>query len=216
MIKDDKHDFDREAASWDKKPGRVKLAIDISGAIKETVSLTSQMDVLDFGCGTGLVTLQLQPFVHSITGVDSSQGMIDILKGKMEKMGLPNVKTLFFDMEKGDILKGCYHLIVSSMTLHHIKEIKALLDQFYHVAMPAGYLCIADLDPEEGLFHGDNKGVKHSGFDRDGMCRLLIEAGFEDVRQRTAATVVKPIHDGTIVKFTVFLVTGRKGAIKAN
>ena len=34
------------------------------------------MDALDFGCGTGLVTLKLQPFIHSITGVDGSQGMI--------------------------------------------------------------------------------------------------------------------------------------------
>ena len=52
------------------------------------------MDALDFGCGTGLVTLQLQPFLHSITGVDGSQGMIDILKQKIEKKNLTNVKTV--------------------------------------------------------------------------------------------------------------------------
>jgi len=70
MIKDEKRDFDSEAASWDKEPRRVKLATDITGAIRNDVSLTSDMDALDFGCGTGLVTLQLQPFIHSITGVD--------------------------------------------------------------------------------------------------------------------------------------------------
>ena len=113
-------------------------------------------------------------------------------------------------MEKDDILEGHYHLIVSSMTFHHINEIRALLDQFYRIALPSGYLCIADLDPEGGLFHSDDTGVKHSGFDRDGMCRLFVEAGFENVQQRTAATVVKPIHDGKMAAFTVFLVTGRK------
>ena len=211
MIKDEKRDFDSEATSWDKEPGRVKLATDITGAIRNDVALTSDLDALDFGCGTGLVALQLQPFIHSITGVDGSQVMIDILKQKIEKKNLTNVKTRFFDMEKGDVLEGRYHLIVSSMTFHHIKEIKALLDQFYHVALPSGYLCIADLDPEEGLFHSDNSGVIHFGFDRDRLCRLLIEAGFENVRHRTATTVMKPIHDGKMVEFTVFLMTGRKG-----
>jgi ubiquinone/menaquinone biosynthesis C-methylase UbiE len=212
MIKDEKRDFDSEAASWDKEPGRIKLATEITGAIREDVALTSDMDALDFGCGTGLVTLQLQPFIHSITGVDGSRGMIDILEQKIAKKNLTNAKTRFFDMEKGDVLEGRYHLIVSSMTFHHIKEIKALLDQFYHVALPSGYLCIADLDSEEGLFHSDNRGVIHFGFDRDRMRQLFIEAGFDNVRHRTAATVMKPTHDGKMVEFTVFLMTGRKGA----
>jgi ubiquinone/menaquinone biosynthesis C-methylase UbiE len=212
MIKDEKRDFDSEAASWDKEPGRVKLATEITGAIRKDVALTSDMDALDFGCGTGLVTLQLQPFIHSITGVDSSRGMIDILEQKIAKKNLTNVKTQLFDMEKGDVLEGRYHLIVSSMTFHHIKEIKALLDQFQHVALPSGYLCIADLDSEWGLFHSDNRGVIHFGFDRDRMRQLFIEAGFDNVRRRTAAKVMKPIHDGKMVEFTVFLLTGRKGA----
>ncbi len=210
-MKDDKHDFDSEAGSWDKETGRVKGATDIVGAIRKDVVLTSDMDVLDFGCGTGLVTLQLQPFIRSIMGVDGSQGMIDILKQKIEKKNLTNVKTRFFDMEKDGVLEGYYHLIVSSMTFHHIKEVKVLLNQFYHVALPSGYLCIADLDPEKGLFHCDNKGVMHFGFDRDRMRQLFIEAGFDNVRHRTATTVMKPIHDGKMVEFTVFLVTGRKG-----
>jgi Methylase involved in ubiquinone/menaquinone biosynthesis len=211
MIKDEKRDFDSEAASWDKEPGRVKLATEIAGAIRKNIALTSDMDVLDFGCGTGLVTLQLQPFIHSITGVDSSQGMIDVLEQKIAKKNLTNVKTRFFDMEKGDVLDGRYHLIVSSMTFHHIKEIKAIFDQFHHVVLPSGYLCIADLDSEGGLFHSDNRGVIHFGFDRDRMRQLFIEAGFDNVRRRTAATVMKPIHDGKMVEFTVFLMTGRKG-----
>jgi hypothetical protein len=44
------------------------------------------------------------------------------------------------------------------------------------------------------------------------MRQLFIEAGFDNVRRRTAAKVMKPIHDGKMVEFTVFLLTGRKGA----
>ena len=58
---------------------RVKLATDVAGAVSAEVRLAADMDVLDFGCGTGLLALQLQPYVRSITGVDSSQGMLDVL-----------------------------------------------------------------------------------------------------------------------------------------
>jgi ubiquinone/menaquinone biosynthesis C-methylase UbiE len=138
--------------------------------------------------------------------------MIDILKQKIEKKNLTNVRTLFFDTDRGDVLEGSYHLIVSSMTLHNIKEIKPLLDQFYGVALPSGYVCIADLDSEGGLFHSDNRGVAHFGFDRERMGQLLIETGFGQVRHRTAAAVMKPVHDGKMVEFAVFLVTGQKEA----
>ena len=126
----ERRDFDKEAATWDEIPARVKLANDIAAAISDEILLTSNMDVLDFGCGTGLLTLQLQPVVHSITGVDSSRGMIDVLKAKIDKQNLPNIKTQYLDTEKGDILKGTYHLIVSGMTLHHIKEIRPLLSLY--------------------------------------------------------------------------------------
>ncbi len=64
----EKRDFDKAAPTWDQEPQRVKLASDVARAIAETAHPDRGMDVLDFGCGTGLLTLQLQPLVRSITG----------------------------------------------------------------------------------------------------------------------------------------------------
>lgn len=208
----ERRDFDKEAATWDEKPARVKLANDIATTISDEILLTSNMDVLDFGCGTGLLTLQMQPKVHSITGVDSSQGMIDVLKAKINRQNLPNIKTQFLDIEKGDILKGTYHLIVSGMTFHHIKEIRPLLDQFYRILTPSGYLCIADLDLDDGKFHNNNDGVFHFGFDRALLRKDFMKAGFDYVRDRTAAEVMKPGSDGRMRLFNIFLMSGRKKA----
>ena len=205
-----RRDFDKEAVTWDEIPARVKLANDIAAAILEEILLTSNMDVLDFGCGTGLLTLQLQPVVHSITGVDSSRGMLDALKAKIDRQNLPNIKTQYLDTEKGDILKGTYHLIVSGMTLHHVKEIRPLLDQFCKILKPSGYLCIADLDPDDGQFHDNNDGIFHFGFDRALLRKYFMEAGFHDIHDRSAAEVMKPGSDGGMRSFTIFLMTGRK------
>jgi hypothetical protein len=73
-----------------------------------------------------------------------------------------------------------------------------------------GYLCIADLDPDYGQFHGDNDTVFHNGFDWASLRQVLEETGFVDVRDGTAATVMKPIPDCEIRSFGVFLMTVRK------
>jgi ubiquinone/menaquinone biosynthesis C-methylase UbiE len=168
------------------------------------------MNALDFGCGTGLLTLSLQPFVASITGVDGSRGMLDVLEGKIRDRRLPNARTIQLDPDKGGQLDGRFDLVTSSMALHHVKDISALLDQFYRITAPGGYLCIADLDPDGGLFHADNHtGVFHDGFERKEFGRLIAEAGYADVRDRTATTVLKPVPGG-IREYTIFLMAGTR------
>lgn len=205
-----KRDFDAAAAGWDDDPGRVKLASDIAGAISQAIPLTTDMDVLEFGCGTGLLTLRLAPLVRSITGVDSSRGMLDVLEKKISAQGLGAVHALHLDVEKGDALTGSFPLVVSSMTLHHIKDVPALLKTLSQVTAPGGHLCVADLDPDDGRFHESAEGVFHNGFDRSRLRRALEEAGFEEVRDRTASGVVKFLVGEGMTVFTVFLMTGRK------
>ena len=81
----EKRDFNKIAASWDEHPGRIRLAKDVAMAVSRQIRLTSGMNVMDFGCGTGLLTIELLPLVRSVTCVDSSPGMLDILNMKSPK-----------------------------------------------------------------------------------------------------------------------------------
>lgn len=209
-MSDAKRDFNKVAASWDENPMRMKLARDVASAIKETVAISPDADALDFGCGTGLLTLNLQPAVKSITGVDSSDGMLAILTSKIDALGLTNVKALHRDLEKGDSLGGTYHLITSSMTLHHVKDLGPLLDQFNGHLAPGGHLAVADLDLDDGEFHEDSTGVFHNGFDRKKLREEFQKAGFTDIKDKTAATMVKPVKGGGSREFSIFLMTGSK------
>ena len=210
MKLEERKDFDKEAAQWDANPGRVKLANEVADAIIREAVPAPGMDVLDFGCGTGLVTLRLQPFVRSITGADSSAGMLAVLERKVKAQGLANVRTRLVDFEKGERVGGAFHLVVSSMTMHHVKDTAALFRQWHDLLLPGGLLAAADLDSEDGSFHGDNTGVFHRGFDRGGMRSLLQKTGFRDVRALTAATVARDVEGGGKKEFPVFLIVGRK------
>lgn len=205
-----KRDFDAAAARWDEKPARVQLAGEVAEAIIGQVELTPAMKMMDFGCGTGLLSLRLQPLVGSITGVDSSAGMLEVFKAKIAKDGRTNIETQLIDPDKDGVLTGSYDLIVSSMTLHHIHEPKVLLRQLYAVLARGGVLAIADLDPDGGRFHDDNTGVFHFGFERAALRALFAETGFIDVRDSTATETIRQAPDGSTRVFSVFLISGRK------
>jgi 2-polyprenyl-3-methyl-5-hydroxy-6-metoxy-1,4-benzoquinol methylase len=203
-------DFDQEATKWDQVSGRVKVAGDIAKSMLREISLTTDMDVLDFGCGTGLLTFALHPFIRSITGVDSSHGMLGVFKTKIKEQNLSNVKADYIDLDKGDVLTGSYHLVISSMTLHHIKNISPLLKQFYSILLPFGQLAVADLDLDDGQFHSNNDGVFHFGFNPEELRLIFMDSGFQNIRTLQAAEIEKPVGDGKSRLFKIFLMTARK------
>jgi len=213
-MSDSKRDFDSAAKSWDDNDRRVKMVRDIAGAIKNNFVFNEKMDILDFGCGTGLLSLQFQPLVRRVTGADSSQGMLDILASKIENLGLNNVRIIYLENGNINSLHGEYDLVMSSMTLHHIKNIPETLAKLNGLIKPGGHICIADLDSDNGLFHSDNTGVFHNGFNRDEMKVELERAGFTGVNALTAAEVVKAGPDGKDEKFTIFLVYGEKQKVR--
>jgi len=202
-------DFDKDAADWDKNPARIKLASDIARALVSRIKLRHDMDVVDFGCGTGLLTLFLAPFVNAVTAVDFSQGMLDVLNKKIAAQKVHNVKTLYWNIAKSKDFPGKYHLVTSSMVLHHIEDLSGMIDNFYDHLVCDGFVVIADLDPDDGEFHEDKQGVFHNGFSRELIKVELKRAGFRDVVSVPAATINKPVN-GIIKKFTVFLAVGKK------
>ena len=184
-------DFDAVAASWDEEPRRVKLAGEIADAIRGGLPLSAEWDAMDFGCGTGLVTLRLAPCLRSILAVDSSHGMLDRLEAKIRNAGVQNVRTAMAEQLAEEPSAAHFHLITSAMTLHHIQDIVPLLRSFHALLHPGGYVALADLEAEDGTFHEDPTGVFHHGFSREGLAELLRLAGFSSIAVSSVTEISK-------------------------
>lgn len=202
----DTNRFDQAATSWDQEARRVELARAVADEIARRIRLSQAMDVLDFGCGTGLLTLSLQPLVRRVTGADTSSGMLGILKQKIETQGLANVEAVLLDPDAPLSLGVRFDLVVSSMALHHVADLATLFERFHHMLHAGGRIALADLDREDGSFHDDARGVFHLGFDRGELKSLLAGAGFAGLETTTAVVTRKEDRD-----YPVFLITGHKG-----
>lgn len=187
----ERKNFDAVASTWDEEPRRVKLAADIGAAIKDAVPLSADWDGMDYGCGTGLLTLDLAPTLHSMVGVDSSQGMVDRLTAKCSAAGIQNTRAICSNLEQGELPVGPFHLVTSAMTLHHIPEIVPLLTSLRGLLHPGGWVALADLETEDGSFHDNPTGVFHHGFSREELEGFLAQAGFTSIAIRRATTMRK-------------------------
>ena len=201
--------FDRLAADWDDSPMRMEIARAVTAAISHAIPIHGDMDVLDYGCGTGLVALSLADRAGQVVAADSSEGMIGVLREKISRLAISNVQPLCIDLSAEQRLDRRFDLVYTSMVLHHIPDTESILDHFHALLRPGGYLAVIDLDSEDGEFHGDMPGVAHHGFDRQALVDLAQNRGFAKLAVETAHTVTRETPQGNR-DFTLFILTGSR------
>jgi 2-polyprenyl-3-methyl-5-hydroxy-6-metoxy-1,4-benzoquinol methylase len=181
--------YDEKAKEWDANDLPRQLSAAIGSSILENISFHDEMDVLDFGAGTGLISAHVAPLVNRIIALDISAAMLEQLVAKPALRG--KVEALCQNIIDNPIAAK-FDLIMSAMAMHHVEDTDKLIQRFAEHLKPGAKVALADLDKEDGSFHPeDAKGVYHSGFDRDAFQNLLAKHGFEDIRFVTAHTVNK-------------------------
>jgi len=76
---------------------------------------------------------------------------------------------------------------------------------------PGARLAVADLEQEDGSFHGpDVPGVMHHGFAPETLSAWLAGAWFEDIAIHTAHVIHKTGDDGERRSYPVLLATARR------
>lgn len=188
-----------KASAYDSRPFIQNLAQGAGLALSAKLGVQSDWDVLDFGCGTGLVAERIAGNVRHVVGVDTDQGMIAVLSDKVKNKGLSNVTTCCVQLSSPDSLEDHFSknsvseatptkfdLIYSSMTLHHIENISGLIEVAQSYLKPHGLLVAFDLEKsaDSMLFHPQpvSPSVQHAGgFTSDQLCEMWRNAGLHDV-----------------------------------
>ncbi|HEY7107262.1 MAG TPA: class I SAM-dependent methyltransferase [Acidimicrobiia bacterium] len=183
--------FDARAGTWDDDPAKVERARVVARAIRDSVPLDATVRMLEYGAGTGLVTQALRGAVGPVTLADTSAGMREVVERKIASGELEDARVWDLDLATQEPPPDAeFDLIVTVQTLHHIRDLGPVLARFARLLRDGGHLCIADLESEDGSFHGSDF-AGHRGFARAELEADLVHAGFADVTYERCAEVVR-------------------------
>ncbi len=201
--------FDEEAATWDETPGHEERQVAVAQAIEHAVTLSPSMSALDVGGGTARLSILLSDRVGSVVVTDPSAGMVQVAQERIEAAQLSNrLRAVQADLTT-DSLDGTYDVVWSSMALHHVQDLDALLRSVLGLLANGGRLAIADLDEDpDGAFHAEKVDFDgHHGLNRESLAEQLAHAGFAEVSFVDATTILKGDRE-----FGMFLCTATKPA----
>jgi ubiquinone/menaquinone biosynthesis C-methylase UbiE len=101
--------------------------------------------ILELGCGTGKNTIWLQSITKDLISVDLSEQMLDIAKKKVSSTNVQfHVANL---LEPWSFPKGTYDLVVCSLMLEHIEDLKLMFQKISSITEKGAQLYLGELHP---------------------------------------------------------------------
>jgi tRNA (cmo5U34)-methyltransferase len=201
--------FDNAARNWDDNPVHWERSEAVAASIQKMIPLKTDMTALEYGAGTGILSFLLHDKLAEITLMDSSPEMVKVIQEKIDNTGVLNMKPLLFDLENDSNHIQKFDLIINQMILHHVNDIDGIFFKFYNMLNPGGYLAIADLNTEDGSFHGEGF-TGHKGFDHGDLAIRLNKKGFKNTSHKQCFVMKKQTDDGKIKEFPIFLLIALK------
>ncbi len=159
---------------------RIELAKVITKKVRTELENSKSKSLIDYGSGTGLVSLELSDLVDSVLLVDSSMQMLEVAEAKIARQGITNSKILYSDFTQGTPeIKA--DIVFMSLVLLHIPDTKKILQELFNILNNDGKLIIIDFDKNDKVYHPK----VHNGFSHEELKLKLSEAGFRSIEIRT-------------------------------
>ena len=129
----------------------------------------SPLRVLDFGCGTGLVSRTIGPLLRAgdeLTCCDLSRGILEVCQKNLESLPIP-CRTNFLHASGGRIpvADSSLDAIVVNAVLHHLFDLAAFASDCARALRPSGLLIVAH-EPSGDVERSDGRRwtiLKHPG-----------------------------------------------------
>jgi ArsR family transcriptional regulator len=166
--------FSTAAGRWD------RLRTDLFGNRVDVWALAAAISedavVGDLGCGTGMVSLAVAPWVQNVIAVDSSAAMIQTARKRLREQ--KNV-----EVRRGEVT----HLPIDDASLTHAILILVLpyltnpqeaFVEAWRVTKPGGKLIVVDMIPHDRSEYREELGHSWQGFPAEQVCDWMGRSGW--------------------------------------
>lgn len=183
--------WDEYALNWDKNEDVLLYSQKAYQSLVEILDINN-LKILDFGCGTGLLSEKMSPLAKEIVAIDTSEKMISVLENK----NLNNIKSLNINLSEETIktnedLHATFDLIVASSVCAFLPNYQHTLTLLKKIMVKNGIFIQWDWfkDYNESGF-GLNKNQIKSAFTQSGFQTISISDSFT---MSTKSNVMKVI-----------------------
>ena len=166
---DDSSELDRVRSLWDKTSeerqqnpiqGWLDSPIVLEGYVQPRVSGAPQVNWLVglverhripkdgrwLSLGSGAADIEIfasqQGLFRSLTALDASPGSLDVARKSAESRGVANIEFGLADLNRLDLPREAFDVVLMNMSLHHVKELRETLSQVDRTLRPEGRLLI--------------------------------------------------------------------------
>ncbi len=132
------YDWDNLAKHWEDNTTNTQFVGQVFQQLKTLTSLDGK-HVLDYGCGTGLLSQMMSPFVKSIVALDASESMIE----ELDQKELANVEPVVDALTRGLVaqhpaFRKQFDLIVAASVCGYVDDFAQVADIIYSLLDDGG------------------------------------------------------------------------------
>ena len=125
------HKYDRKLYKGPNYAARLERAAAVFG---------ENANVLDVGCATGEITLDLAQHAGQILGIDHAVNMTDAGNAKAKERGIGNCRFEPWDANDPSLAPGSFDVVTNYSLLHLVDDPKATIHRFHELLKPGGHL----------------------------------------------------------------------------
>jgi len=138
--------------------------------------LPSAWTVADLGCGTGTISEALAPFVERVIGVDASDAMLELARGRLSRFD--NVDLRAGELEALPLEDDQVDVATLMLVLHHVQHPGDAIKEAARCVRPGGRILIVDMVPHDRIQYQQEMGHVWLGFSKEMIEEFLNDAGF--------------------------------------
>ncbi|KAJ7118940.1 S-adenosyl-L-methionine-dependent methyltransferase [Mycena epipterygia] len=203
--------FDQHAHHADQRPDATELAESVCNAILQAYPFDKEAtSVLDYACGTGIVSRRLASHCKTLVGVDISQGMVDEFNKTMQSNGLSEqMRAVRAELKGEDTeLDGMKFDVMCSLAYHHIDDIAAVTRLLAFFLKSGGTLLIVDFPTMDATAVPDE--VVHTIAHKGGISEAVIKGVYDGAGLGDYRRVLFKGPKSTMMPEVIFLAQGVK------
>lgn len=184
--------WDDFAEEWDLNPEVILYAENAFKSLIEEIDI-SFLNILDFGCGTGILTEKMSHSAGNVVAIDNSAKMIDVLSAK----NIKNTTSLAIDIFTADLKSAAgfdrkFDLITASSVFNFVDDYGTALTILKNHLAPNGRLIQWDWY-SNGTSTGFTPEMIEAAYANAGFSVLKIKKAFELTGERGTMPVIMAI-----------------------